>query len=199
MSWIKKVGCLGFVNLMKAIKAPFTKWILHALELGNPIYNVYLDTNYVNISLTKMGSGHILSYGAYNHKIKGFPKSSICNWIGRAWTKMVRQVMEQNLITVVDMLTTNFYWNKFTQLCKDDFSRKIVVEIFSLGWKTIYNIWVTKEGRFASKEEMRNEFSLSAKEELAYDIIASTQKQMIGKSITGLRWVMLGYSMGRNV
>jgi hypothetical protein len=46
---------------------------------------------------------------------------------------MVRQVMEQNLITVVDMLTTNFYWNKFTQLCKDDFSRKIVVEIFSLG------------------------------------------------------------------
>jgi hypothetical protein len=61
------------VDLTKAIKALFTKWILHALELGNPIYNVYLYNNYVNISLTKMGSGQILSYGASNHNIIRFP------------------------------------------------------------------------------------------------------------------------------
>jgi hypothetical protein len=70
-----------------------------------------------------------------------------------------------------EILTSSFWWNKIIHTWDVGFSKSKAVEFHGLGWVSMSNVWVASARRFASKEEMGENFVLFPKEELGYERI----------------------------
>jgi hypothetical protein len=81
---------------------------------------------------------------------------------------MVKEVKEKDPKKPIEILATNFWWNKVVQPCKEGFPRERAVDLFVNGWKSVSNIWDASDGKFASIEEVKRKFSISTEEERIY-------------------------------
>jgi hypothetical protein len=74
---------------------------------------------------------------------------------------MVKEVKKKDPKTLIEILATNFWWNKVVKPCKEGFPWERASNLFMNGWKSVSNIWDASDRKFASIEKVSRKVSIS--------------------------------------